>query len=287
MQIVENLLVERKIQYAFSGKDLVIKCLNPEHPDNNPSLRIDRISGIGHCFSCGFKLNIFKYFGIETSHVSILAAEIQNKIDKIYSASRGLDMPDGYSLYNSEYRGIPAHILNKYSAFTHKDFEDRIVFPLKDRQGSIRVFVGRSIYTDQGKRYIYKPAGISPPFFPHDYKPIHGDIILVEGIFDALNLMAHGFTNAIGVHGVTTISEKNYKEKISLLKLSGTTRILIMFDNDSAGNENAAELKSLIIRTGVPCDTIDLPRKNIDPGDLTKNELDDLKRVLGYENSSN
>ena len=34
------------------GKDYVVSCLNPEHDDKNPSMRIDQITGIFNCFSC-------------------------------------------------------------------------------------------------------------------------------------------------------------------------------------------------------------------------------------------
>ena len=56
---VEELLVEEKIQFKVSPADFVVKCLNPEHDDTNPSMRIDKITGVYNCFSCGFKGNIF------------------------------------------------------------------------------------------------------------------------------------------------------------------------------------------------------------------------------------
>ena len=50
--IAEDLLKEKGIPYQLSGKDVKIICLNPEHDDTNPSLRVDRITGVMHCFSC-------------------------------------------------------------------------------------------------------------------------------------------------------------------------------------------------------------------------------------------
>ena len=61
---VLELIQSNKLEYKVSGKDFLIRCLNPEHNDRDPSLRIDKLTGIGHCFSCGFKLNIYKYFGL-------------------------------------------------------------------------------------------------------------------------------------------------------------------------------------------------------------------------------
>jgi len=66
-----ELLQKNGLGYSVSGRDYLIKCLNPEHEDNNPSFRIDRVSGAAHCFSCGFKTNIFKYFGVFTNPVPL------------------------------------------------------------------------------------------------------------------------------------------------------------------------------------------------------------------------
>ena len=57
---VEDLLVDKKIPYYAKGKDYLVQCLNPEHDDNNPSMRIDQITGIFNCFSCGFKGSIYQ-----------------------------------------------------------------------------------------------------------------------------------------------------------------------------------------------------------------------------------
>jgi hypothetical protein len=43
---VEALLIEKGISFTSSGKDYLIKCLNPDHDDSNPSLRVDKINGV-------------------------------------------------------------------------------------------------------------------------------------------------------------------------------------------------------------------------------------------------
>ena len=47
---VEELLQEKNLDFKVSGRDYLVKCLNPEHEDTNPSMRIDNITGIFHCF---------------------------------------------------------------------------------------------------------------------------------------------------------------------------------------------------------------------------------------------
>ena len=60
---VETLLQDRKINFLPKGADFEISCLNSDHEDKNPSMRVDQITGIFHCFSCKFKGNLFYHFG--------------------------------------------------------------------------------------------------------------------------------------------------------------------------------------------------------------------------------
>jgi DNA primase len=74
MDPVLDLIQKNGLQFQVSGRDYLIKCLNPEHPDTNPSFRVDRVSGIAHCFSCGFKTIILKYYGVFTNPIPIKIA---------------------------------------------------------------------------------------------------------------------------------------------------------------------------------------------------------------------
>lgn len=276
---VEALLQDKGLSFTYSGNDLLIKCLNPEHEDKSPSLRIDKHTGIGHCFSCGFKLSIFKYFDVINNFQDIKVFKIKEKIQKIYSDSVGLDFPSGFSLYNKEYRDISTQTLNHYEAFTHKDFENRIVFPLRDLTGKIRVFIGRHLYSDVGKRYDVKPSGIPLPFFPYDFKVINGTVILVEGIFDALKLIDNGIPNVVAIMGLQTINAKNYKEKIAPFKLMGANKIIVLFDGDIPGRKQTEILLPLLQSENLIADSIDLP-DDMDPGSMSTEEIEQLKKML-------
>ena len=83
--IAEDLLREKGIHYELSGKDAKILCLNPEHDDTNPSLRVDRITGIMHCFSCGFKGNLFTHFGAPSSPLEVRVHKLKEKVEKTRS----------------------------------------------------------------------------------------------------------------------------------------------------------------------------------------------------------
>ena len=45
MEHIADLLRQKNISYTISGPDFLVKCLNPEHEDSNPSFRIDKIKG--------------------------------------------------------------------------------------------------------------------------------------------------------------------------------------------------------------------------------------------------
>ena len=282
MSGVDKILQDKHINFTPSGNDLLIRCLNPEHEDRNPSLRIDKVSGIGHCFSCGFKVNIFKYFNIIHNFQSIKVLHIKDKIKGIFAATKGLDMPGGYSLFEREFRGISARTLNKYDAFTHKDFEDRLVFPLKDVSGKIRAFIGRHMFSNSGKRYDIKPKGAKVPFFPHNYNIVNGTIIIVEGIFDALNLIDKGIPNVVAIMGLQTLNDKNYKEKLADFKLRGVSKIIILFDGDTPGRKQAELLEPLIQSENIHTERIDLP-DDMDPGGLSVEDVEQLKTIIENE----
>ena len=43
---VVDILQERRVEFKSSGQDYLVRCLNPEHEDKHPSMRIDTITGI-------------------------------------------------------------------------------------------------------------------------------------------------------------------------------------------------------------------------------------------------
>jgi DNA primase len=275
---VEALLTEKGIPFNFSGHDLLIRCLNPEHPDKNPSLRVDKLTGMLHCFSCGFKGNIFRHFGIVQNMQSAEVMRLKNKIQAVFSESIGLEMPFGYSLFDKPFRGISAETLRKYEAFTHKDFENRIVFPIRDSLGKIKVFIGRHMFSNVGKRYDIKPSGVPVPFFPHNPTIVNGSLVLVEGIFDALNLIDNGVSNVISVMGTQGITEKT-AHKLNNYRLMGCNKIYILFDGDKPGKEAAEKLEPVINNIGFLCKRIDLA-EDADPGMMDPDDIRQLKGLI-------
>ena len=278
---VLELIQSNKLEYKVSGKDFLIRCLNPEHDDRDPSLRIDKLTGIGHCFSCGFKLNIYKYFGLIADTQSIYVTKIRDKIAKIYADSYGLEMPKGAQPYTREFRGISPATLQYFNAFTHKDYEDRVVFPLRDSKDKIVCFVGRHILSAGTPRYLNFPSGVEVPLFPTKIEDNSGTVILVEGIFDMLNLYDNGIRNVVatmGTQGLGSVKGLN-KEKILGLKLQGIHKIIFLYDGDAPGQKAVEILKPHLEKSGFIVDNIELP-EDTDPGSLSKEDIRRLKTLL-------
>ena len=274
---VDELLQEKRIDFKVSGQDFVVKCLNPDHEDSNPSMRIDSITGIFNCFSCGFKGNLFKHFGAAANFLEIKRQKLKTSIEEKRSASVGFDFPKGFQPYKGNWRGIQPETYKHFDAFMHHDsqFNGRIVFPIRDITGKVVAFNGRHMTMTEIPKYLIYPPQAKLPLYPSNAKPIKGKVILVEGIFDMVNLWDKGLTNAICCFGTKNIDI----EKLSILKMQNISGVDIMFDGDDAGQNAAEDLKILAEKVGLIPRNINLGQ-NIDPGGLALAKVSSLRDRL-------
>lgn len=287
----QELLDSRNIKYKTSGADLVIRCLNPDHEDNNPSMRIDQLTGKFNCLSCGHSGNIFTYFDVIRNELDIMAISIKNKIRE--KTVEKLSIPLGAIPFARDHRDISADTYAAFDAFTYSDtsndLTDRVIFPLKNINGDITSFHARRLYSDASPKYLNYPKNVAKGFFPPDPIKYMGSVILVEGIFDFLNLYDKGLTNVVSSMGLTQAKKldkegKAILEKYSILKLQGVSTIYIMYDGDKAGREAADKLLPILKKQFV-AEIIELP-EGMDPGEMTQEQVDELRNLV-YENSDN
>lgn len=271
---VDELLVQKDIPFLAKGKDYLVKCLNPEHDDTNPSMRIDQVTGIFNCFSCGYKGSLFNKFGEQPNQLQLRRETLKRKIAQKRSESIGLALPPDRIEYTGNWRGISPETYAKFKAFQHhhKDYLGRIVFPITDISGRIVAFQGR--HTTGGvPKYKFTPPGAKLPLFPI-VNTRKGKIILVEGIFDMLNLHDKGLDNAVCAFGTNNVQE----DKLEMLKLQGVEGIDIFFDGDEAGQKGAEKVISL-------CEKVGLTHRNVhlngtDPGGLAEPQVIKLRNKL-------
>jgi hypothetical protein len=243
-------------------------------------MRIDRITGVFNCFSCGFKGNLFTYFGAPSSPLEVRLHRIREAITKVKSQTVGIQLPKERIRWSGgPLRNISEDTLKIWDAFTWNTpkFEGRIVFPIRNITGKTVALIGRLISEagmGQSKYYIY-PGGAEMPFCPAKVKPIQNRVILVEGIFDALNLWDKGLKNTVCCFGTQQINWV----KLSLLKMQGVQGVDIMFDGDEAGSRAAEAAKGLAEKLDMSARIVTLP-PNTDPGNLNRDQIERLKKKL-------
>ena len=274
---VVDLLQERKIEFKPSGRDFLVKCLNPEHEDKHPSMRIDTITGVFNCFSCGYKGNLFKLYGAPSNFLDIKRQRLFDAIEEKRSSSVGLPFPKGHTPYIGNWRNIRPDTYKHFEAFLHHEtqFVGRVVFPIRDITGKVVAFNGRHMTLSEKLKYMIYPPQAKLPLYPSKVKPIKGRVILVEGIFDMINLFDKGLSNVICCFGTNNVDI----DKLSILKMQDIMGIDIIFDGDDPGQRAAENIKVLGERTGFVTRNINL-RQNIDPGSLAGEQITNLRERL-------
>lgn len=278
---VLELINKNSLAFSVSGRDYLIKCLNPDHEDSNPSFRVDKVTGVAHCFSCGFKTNLFKYYGVFTNPVPMKIAALKEKLNELKTGHLGLELPNGHTPYLKQFRGVSPQTLKYFGAFYTNVVEklvDRIVFPIKDITGKTVVFVARHTLSNGNPRYINYPSGVRMPVFPAHLPSGYQSMVIVEGVFDMLNLYDKGLENVVCAFGTNTL-QNDTKSKLLPFKAQGITHIYLLFDGDEAGEKAAANLKPIIEAENFIVEIIKLP-DNRDPGELDVFEVRSIAEYI-------
>lgn len=237
-------------------------------------MRVDSTTGIFHCFSCGFKGNIFDHFDEQANWLQITRDTLKNTIQAKLVEKVGVQIPKTAVPWDKDYRGISKTTYQKFNAFTYDGdgLANRIIIPIYKNTGKVAALVGR----DRGPinmgppKYLVHPPKAKMPLFPL-VKPLNGRVILVEGLFDMLNLHDKGLDNSICCFGVNTVT----KEKLNILKLQGVVGVDLCFDNDDAGKGGAKKLENLLESSELLYRYIDYDSD--DPGDLTAQQVIKIK----------
>jgi DNA primase len=285
--LVEELLDREGVYSKGAGKDILVKCLSPEHEDSSPSMRIDRITGMFNCFSCGFKGNIFTHYGEALDTLGIRIIQIKKKIANL--RSNEMLLPLGCEPFKRDHRNISGKTYDHFEAFIHDNYEGRIVFPIKDITGKLLGLLGRYAFSEASPKYLWDPPLSEQPVFPPSPDIYKDSIIVVEGIFDVLNLWDKGLTNVVCTFGKSMGETKKKAKKAQNLnkfiplKIQGAKRVYVLYD--SGASSSSLKLKNMLEPLFF-AESINYPlfSKDKDAGNLTQSEVDDLKRFLYEEN---
>lgn len=279
---VLELINKNNLTFSVSGRDYLIKCLNPEHPDSNPSFRVDKVTGVAHCFACGFKTNLFKFYGVFTNPVPMKILALKEKLDALKKFNQDLEVPQGYTPWTKQFRGISPATLKHFGAFyTNKveKLQDRIIFPVKDITQKTVVYVGRHTLSNGNPRYLNYPSGVKIPLYPAHLPSGYSSMVIVEGLFDLLNLYDNGVENVVCAFGTNTL-QNDLKQKMLPFRAQGITHVFLLFDGDEAGIKAARTYKPMMEEEGFIVEIIDLP-DGTDPGEL---DAENVRSIAEYVN---
>lgn len=228
------------------------RCLNPTHPDRNPSMGYDPRRQKVHCFACGADYDLFDLLMLDENLPTPAdalrrASQLFGQEKKSYSkteTSKKEKTVNPFSPVSKNYvqicaeraaktpyfvqRGLSPKTISKFQLGFDPD-EDCVILPCEENH-----YIRRAV---SEKRYINEKGQPSPLFQPEFLKG-EAPVFLVEGMFDALSAEELGF-QAAALNG----SGNREKAAAILRQQKKTSHILLLPDNDQAGEAWASALE--------------------------------------------
>ena len=242
-KIIFNKLDAMNKTYKKSGDNFIVsQCLNPNHTDEHPSFSINLETGVGFCFTCGFKVGYNYWTNGEVDDEFIrdleynsllknLEAKKENKSSKIFLPPFGKELQEGW-------RSLTKETIDKYGLYICINglYKNRVIFPMYYNE-QLKGFTSRTLVNATPKYLYAKGMDLKSLIYPNfDYAE---ELVIVEGVMDALSLIQDGIP-AIMNFGLAV----NFNEfKINELLKKGVSKLWLMFDNDKYGKEANKKFK--------------------------------------------
>ena len=284
---IEELFDKRGIEYKKTNNphEILVNCTSGEHQDKSPSLSINLEKGLFNCWSCGFKGGITKFLqSIGEAPVIDIESKQTYKIIKLRNKLKehldisDFKLPEDRRVFRETYRGIKPETFAFFNAFTTSSLglEDYLCIPVY-QHGKLRFIEGRLLKDLPNQpKYYRRPdkAKVKDVLFPLDKIQNTNHVILVEGIYDAINMWQLGYTNTLCIFGSNNFN----KTKLDLLDNRGVTRVDILLDSDISGKRASAKIMDTLDSRNIYPRNIPLP-PGVDPGELTKELADKLLKL--------
>jgi DNA primase len=145
-----------------------------------------------------------------------------------------------------------------YRESGHEHFNGSVVVPVIAATGDITEIYGRKI--TEGLRsgtplHLYLP-GPHRGVWNEAALAEHTEIILCEALIDALTFWCAGYRNVTASYGIEGFTA----DHLAAFKRHGTTRVLIAYDRDEAGDRAAEKLSKQLLGEGLDCYRIQFPK---------------------------
>lgn len=263
---------------------------------------------IGGCFACGEHFNLAKLVAF-TQNLTIPQA-IEFLEDFFNKSYRTVETSKKFKAYGEDtfcedsiskvalapFRsGEIVHPYLLRRGFTEEDFKEfklgwdsnskRITIPFFDAFGNLLGFSGRAvlnvgddgyneIYGEEPKYKIYNHFKAKDYFYPLDHYKTSDTVILVEGLLDAIWMYKCGYTNVLSI-----ISAEVSKAQLEKLKLLSAKKIILMLDNDKAGESGCQKLYDKL-KGSFAFERCEFPNGKKDVQDCSKEEIDFMMKNL-------
>ena len=258
------------------------KCLNPAHPDNNPSMSYDRDRKKAHCFSCGADYDTLDIIGIDygiadNGEIFKKAYELfgidggQRATERTHNSIHTYTQPPEQEVdYTKFYREAHQHIketdypqrrglseetatrfmLGYVENWRHPKTptappSPRLIIPTGPQSYLARDT--RAELTEEQEKYSKSKVGAVRIFNSKALKTADRPIFITEGELDALSIIE------VGGEAIATGSTANRRALLELLKSQKPTQpLIIALDNDEAGNRATQELTAGLQEINIP-----------------------------------
>lgn len=278
-------LEENSIFYTDKEVKIIHNCINPNHLEENPSAFTSLTLGeeFSHCASCGFYLDTEQLYnlidlGFDENLLFInKITKLLNKGSEKYKevSQTPIYLPIKEDDFTKPYRGISPETFSKVSAFyTFPDnfYGKRIIIPIRDIDNNLVSFEAVSTNKSIVPK-ILRPRGVDTTGLFGFENMIESDtVFIVEGIFNALSFKEIEYDSLFNF-GVGSI-----KQKVRKLIQAGVKRVVLVGDNDEAGQKFNNECFQILKKYKFRVITFYYPRDFPNKGDAN-----DLLKEMGKD----
>ena len=235
---------------------------------------IDLVAILGRCSLREAGLRLQDWFSVGASHAAPTCAPV------VPSSVAEPNRPLGFALQRIDtghaylaHRGICLSTARWFGVGMYRGhgfLTGRCVIPIRDEQSRLVAYVGRAVNGEEPK-YRF-PAGFrkSQVLFNLDrtMQTGVGDVIVVEGFFDAMKVHQAGHPAVVALMGVSL------SQRQSELLLHHFARITLMLEGDATGRR-ASEVIAQLLKPKVPVHTVALPN-GVQPDQLSSAQINTL-----------
>ena len=237
----------------YSKGEFSIYC--PFHDDTNASLYVNPVKGKFHCFAGCVKgskgitallKNVRKGLDVQfMMRFPDLVWEEETEPEETVIDINVDNLPLAKVNDYLQRRKITLETINHFGIRYHLGYEALIV-PVNDINGELVGYIRRNLRSNP-KYLNSKGMSTGSLLYPLDkFQPLGGQVIVVEGVFDAIRAHQSGFTNV-----VSTLGGEIKKNQLNIL-LEYAREVIICPDRDSEGVRIAEKNLRLLRKYGVP-----------------------------------